>query len=76
MKSEREKRKSNLETFKEELKRYTRQVLRTFSCQTVRFRMQEERERRHGQKQRDKDVKSTRFPPPSSSSQHSDIISK
>ncbi|CAF0807648.1 unnamed protein product [Rotaria sordida] len=56
LKTEREKRKSNLESFKEELKR-----------------IQEERDRRHMQKQREKEGKSTRFQAPPSTSLHSDL---
>ncbi|CAF3517404.1 unnamed protein product [Rotaria sp. Silwood1] len=56
LKTERDKRKSNLESFKEELKR-----------------IQEERDRRHIQKQREKEGKSTRFQPPPSTSLHSDL---
>lgn len=72
MKTEREKRKSNLEAFKEELKR----LKNSFSpnagslSHKFRFRNQEERDRRRMQKHRDRDSKSSRYPPTSSS--HSD----
>jgi len=40
------------------------------------FRIQEERDRRHSQKQREKDGKSTRFHPPPLASVHADLARK